>query len=85
MRMEWDEEQVGRTYIHTSDPNSPSCGDNMLGIGLKEAGPEPHPISSRLLKCLSSPMTYTTSLSHCYKDYILAVALTYRSHVYTYA
>lgn len=36
MRMEWDEEQVGRTYINTSDPNSSSCGDSMLGIGLKD-------------------------------------------------
>lgn len=85
MRMEWDEEQMGRTYIHTSDPNSPSYGDSMLGIGLREAGPEPHPIFSRLLKCLSSPMPYTISLSHCYIDYILAVTLTYTSHVCTYA
>lgn len=72
MSMEWDEEQVERTYIHTRDPNSPSCGDKKLGIGLREAGPEPHPISSRLLKCLSSSMPYAISLSHCYIDYILA-------------
>lgn len=71
MRMEWDEEQVERIYIHTRDPNSPSCGDKSR-LGLREAGPEPHPISSRLLKCLSSPMPYTISLSHCYTDYILA-------------
>lgn len=84
--MEWDEEQVERTYIHTrSNPNSPSCGDDKLGTGLREAGPEPHPISSRLLKCLSSPIPYTVSLSHCYIDYILAITLTYGSHVCAYA
>lgn len=66
MRMEWDEEQAERTYIHTRDHNSPGCGDKKLGIGLREAGPEPHLSSSRLLKYLSSPMPYTISLSHCY-------------------